>query len=283
MHHKSLLIIIGLLLFGQLFLRYTEKEYSGVLGITANISTGELLSLTNQKRQEAGLAPLILNEALAQAAYKKAQDMLSKNYWAHNSPDGTTPWVFFKSAGYDYLFAGENLARGFTTAPDAVSAWMSSPGHRDNMLSANYKDVGFAVVTGNLTGDETVLVVEMFGSRNTVQVSQATPARGKIAITQLSPTPTIVELSPFPTPIISISPANIFVASVRSEPLIDRKTFTKRTAFVIALIFLVVLIVDLFIISRKKIVRIAAHNIDHIIFIAILLLCILILGRGIIL
>ncbi len=291
LHHKSLLILIGFLLLGQLFLSYTEKEYSGVLGITANISTGELLSLTNQRRQEAGLAPLVLNESLSQAAYKKAQDMLSKNYWAHNAPDGTTPWVFIKSSGYDYLFAGENLARGFTTAPDTVSAWMGSPGHRDNMLSANYKDIGFAVVTGNLTGDETVVVVEMLGGRNATKNAQSIQASSKIAEAESIPTPfppvptrvvqeTIIKT---PNPSINISPANIFIASVRSEPLVDRRTFTKRFALIIAFIFLVVLAADLAIISRKKIVRVVAHNIDHIIFISILLLSILIMGRGIIL
>lgn len=302
LHHKSLLIVIGLLLCGQLFLSYTEKEYSGVLGITANISTGELLSLTNQKRQEAGLAPLVLNDSLSQAAYKKAQDMLFKNYWSHNAPDGTTPWVFVKSSGYDYLFAGENLARGFTTAPDTISAWMNSPGHRDNMLSANYKDIGFAVVTGNLTGDETVLVVEMLGKRNADQNSQSIQAGNQIAVSQptstpvttlpsptvfaqqvVTPTPTIVIPSPTPSLAINISPVDIFVASVRSEPLVDRKTFTKRLALIIALVFLAVLVADLAIISRNKIVRIVAHNIDHIIFISILLLSILIMGRGIIL
>lgn len=295
LHHKSLLVVIGLLLCGQLFLSYSEKEYSGVLGITANISTGELLSLTNQKRQEAGLAPLVLNDSLSQAAYKKAQDMLFKNYWSHNAPDGTTPWIFIKSSGYDYLFAGENLARGFTTAPETVSAWMNSTGHRDNMLSANYKDIGFAVVTGNLTGDETVLVVEMLGTRNADQNSQSIQAGNQIVVSQPTPTsvnalpsPTlfvqqVVTLTPTPSPAINISPADIFVASVRSEPLVDRKTFTKRLALIIALVFLAVLVADLAIISRKKIVRIVAHNIDHIIFISILLLCILIMGRGIIL
>ncbi|MBI4096988.1 MAG: hypothetical protein HY428_01055 [Candidatus Levybacteria bacterium] len=300
LHHKSVLLIIVFLLLGNFFLNSVQRGYSGVLGISANISVGELLSLTNQRRQEAGLAPLVLNEALSQAAYKKAQDMLSKNYWAHNAPDGTTPWVFVKSSGYDYLFAGENLARGFTTAPETVSAWMNSTGHRDNMLSANYKDIGFAVITGNLTGDETVLVVEMLGSRNATRNAQSIHASSQIVVAGPTPTPfqsvptrvvqkiitvtpTRAVLTPTPSPTVNISPANIFVASVRSEPLVDRKTFTRRIAFVIALIFLAVLIADLAIISRKKIVRIVAHNIDHIIFISILLLCILIMGRGIIL
>ena len=90
--------------------------------------------------------------------------MFAKNYWAHVSPDGTTPWVFIKSAGYSYVYAGENLARGYNTSQDVVTAWMASPEHKQNMLSSNYQNVGFAIVTGNLTGEDTVLVVEMFGS-----------------------------------------------------------------------------------------------------------------------
>ena len=86
--------------------------------------------------------------------------MFSKDYWAHNAPDGTTPWVFIKNTGYNYIYAGENLARGFNSASDVINAWMNSPEHRQNVLSPNYQNVGFAVATGTLSGEDTVLVVE---------------------------------------------------------------------------------------------------------------------------
>src|SRR5207302_5413693 len=118
-----------------------KHTHPSVLGDSINIAAQDLLNLTNQERQKNGLAPLVMNDQLTNAAKMKAQDMFALNYWAHNSPTGTMPWDFIKKAGYDYEFAGENLARGFTSAPDIVTAWMNSPSHRENMLSPHYKDV----------------------------------------------------------------------------------------------------------------------------------------------
>lgn len=103
---------------------YVRTNYPSVLGTYSNISQEALLSMTNQKRQEVGLSPLNLNGSLSQAAAGKASDMFTKDYWAHVSPDGTSPWVFIKASGYNYIYAGENLARGFTTPTDVVNAWM---------------------------------------------------------------------------------------------------------------------------------------------------------------
>ena len=65
--------------------------------------------------------------------------MIAKNYWAHNAPDGASPWSFFKNVGYRYLYAGENLARDFGDSASVVNAWMNSPTHRDNLLSGRYR------------------------------------------------------------------------------------------------------------------------------------------------
>jgi hypothetical protein len=94
----------------------------------ADISSNELFTFTNQKRVENGLPPLALNQALSLAASRKADDMFAKNYWAHNSPDGLTPWFFIKNAGYSYVYAGENLARGFHNANDVVNACKKNTG-----------------------------------------------------------------------------------------------------------------------------------------------------------
>jgi hypothetical protein len=102
---------------------------------------------------------------LEQAALKKAQDMFAKNYWAHYAPDGsTTPWKFILAAGYVYKYAGENLAKDFDTSTSVMSAWMASAGHRANIVSKNYKDIGMVAVSGTLSGEETTLVVQMLGS-----------------------------------------------------------------------------------------------------------------------
>jgi hypothetical protein len=114
------------------------------------IDTASLLSLTNQQRVAANLSPLVLNSKLSQAAEVKANDMITNNYWAHVSPTGVTPWTLIRQTGYQYQYAGENLAEDYSSAEAVVNAWMNSPGHRKNLLNPKLCEVGFASV-GNIT------------------------------------------------------------------------------------------------------------------------------------
>src|SRR5581483_4473703 len=108
LHHDSLLIVITLLFAGLIVIQGTHKEYPSVLGDATSITTADLLKYTNLEREANGLAPLNLNPQLSHAAELKAHDMFAKDYWAHVSPDGTTPWVWIRDSGYNYLYAGEN-------------------------------------------------------------------------------------------------------------------------------------------------------------------------------
>ncbi|MCX8008608.1 MAG: CAP domain-containing protein, partial [Patescibacteria group bacterium] len=148
------LMTIYILLFAivNIGLRSLHQKFPDILGYATNIQVQQLLQKTNEKRIEAGLRPLVLNQQLSQAAAKKAQDMFAKNYWAHIAPDGRTPWDFILAAGYKYSVAGENLAKNFQDSESVVNAWMASPTHRDNILKSSYRDVGFAVVNGRLQG-----------------------------------------------------------------------------------------------------------------------------------
>jgi len=126
------------------------------------LSQQEILALVNQDRALHGLSKLDLNPTLNLAAAAKAEDMLAKNYFAHTSPSGTSPWYWFQTLGYKYTYAGENLAEGYSDASDLESSWMASPDHRANILSPYYSDVGLAVVSFNNTN----LVVQLFGSKD---------------------------------------------------------------------------------------------------------------------
>jgi hypothetical protein len=287
--HPQLLIVLVLFFFTSgLLMSFTRENFPSVLGITSNISIDELLVLTNQKRQENGLPPLSLNGQLGSAASNKANDMLAKNYWSHIAPDGTTPWVFIRNSGYNYIYAGENLARGYTNAADVVNAWMASPTHRDNMLSSKYQNVGFAIVTGNLTGEETVLVVEMFGSNGSPVVNEVaaktvqgpTPTTVPI-IERISPTftPTITPtLTPTPTP--TIIPDVVVASNSQFKPLVNSQTFSSNIAALTITVFMFVLILDVVLIERRKILRFVGHNLDHVLFLAMILGIILYLLRG---
>ena len=101
-----------------------------------------VLELTNAKRAEAGLPPLVLDSKLAAAADKHSQDMAAKNYFSHVEPDGDTLGVRVQDEGYRYLRVGENIAAGYKTPEAVVEGWMNSSGHRANILNPNFKELG---------------------------------------------------------------------------------------------------------------------------------------------
>src|SRR3989304_3392757 len=108
--NSALFLYVLVLLSFQLYLYQASPR---ILGFATNIVTSELYQLVNQERAEQGLPVLARNTKLEQAAFKKAQDMFAKDYWAHYAPDGsTTPWQFILSAGYTYKYAGANPAEG---------------------------------------------------------------------------------------------------------------------------------------------------------------------------
>src|SRR6185369_14597583 len=111
------------------------------------------------------MAPLHFDARLNMAAEDRMRDMEDLEYWAHDAPDGRSPFVWLKARGYDFQFAGENLATGFETTEVLVQGWMESPGHRANILSPNYEDCGIAIIDGMTmrrgTGKS---IVVMFGA-----------------------------------------------------------------------------------------------------------------------
>ncbi len=195
-------LIVGL---GILVNTFWGTIQHGVLSYATNMSISGLLQETNNQRVSGGLASLALNGLLNQAAQAKANDMASRDYWSHNTPEGNPPWVFFSNAGYKYQTAGENLAYGFDSSTEAVEGWMNSPGHRANVMNTGYVDVGFGIANAEDyqgTGPETI-VVAMYGSPEVVAAAPAAPAPSKpTAKPAAEPTPT-----PTPTPTPEPTPA----------------------------------------------------------------------------
>lgn len=261
LHHTNLFLTIVFLLLASFLIQGIKGAFPSVLGIKADISSDQLLFLTNKERQNAGVNPLILNDKLSEAANAKAQDIFDYNYWAHNSPSGKTPWVFIKSSGYKYVYAGENLARGFATADTAVKAWMASPDHKSNMLSSNYEDVGFAVKIGKINGEETALIVVEFGNLHMPIAGSKTQ---EIATDTNTNTP------------------RENVQAVHKQPLINTSSLSSNIYYVFIIVFIAALILDMIIIEKKKIMRFVGHNIDHVLYLLLILILIGIWGKGVI-
>lgn len=104
-----------------------------------------LWALTNVERAKRSLPALVLDERLNKSAEAKCQDMVKRDYWDHDTPDGAETWVFIKDQGVHYQSAGENLAYGFAHSSAVVQGWMNSEGHRANIIRSAYTNVGYAV------------------------------------------------------------------------------------------------------------------------------------------
>lgn len=116
-----------------------------------------MVSLVNEQRSKNGFSSLRENILLTVSATQKACNMRDRNYWAHTSPDGVTPWDFIERAGYNYIYAGENLCRDVGDMECMRLFMISTKGHKENILSPRYKDVGI--------GRCGVFVVQHFGAR----------------------------------------------------------------------------------------------------------------------
>ncbi|MFD3447476.1 CAP domain-containing protein [Microbacteriaceae bacterium 4G12] len=108
----------------------------------ANSIVAQVIQLTNQERRKNGLSDLQMSSPLEDVAQKKAVDMDSKGYFSHTSPTYGSPFDMMKTFGISYSYAGENIAKGQTTAQQVVTDWMNSPGHRANILNQNYTHIG---------------------------------------------------------------------------------------------------------------------------------------------
>ncbi|KKQ09589.1 hypothetical protein A2858_03420 [Candidatus Daviesbacteria bacterium RIFCSPHIGHO2_01_FULL_36_37] len=277
---QALVIYIFLFISLQFSLSWVSTNVPGVLGIATNISQQEVIRLTNIEREKNGLGSVVENSKLNSAAEEKAKNMFEENYWAHYSPSGKDPWGFFSRAGYKFSYAGENLARNFYNSEDVMSAWMASQSHRDNILNKNYKEIGIAVVNGVLDGVETTLVVQEFGTPVEAIAQAPTPATPQVA-----GVPTAENV---PQVSLSINPIQREVAvagqrQIQTNALVDPYQTLKIFGFSILGFLMFLLIVDLYVIKRRGILRLSSHHLPHMAAISVAAGCLYNLEPGTIL
>ncbi len=223
----SILVVLSIFMSGYPA-RYTRKDGASVLAYATNVSVDGLIASTNNQRAANALGSLSLNGQLNSAAQAKANDMVSRDYWSHNTPEGNAPWIFITNAGYSYNRAGENLAYGYATSNDTIVAWMNSPSHRENLLETHFTEVGFGIANApNYTGEPkagppapATIIVAMY----------AEPYVAPAAVTQ----PTVKPATP--TPSTSPAPASVPKDTApTSQTLLpaDQKDATKSTKTVI--------------------------------------------------
>lgn len=137
--------------------------YAGPIAVDSDVLKRNIINYTNQERENNQAKTLYESNVLSKTAELKLADMFAKNYWDHTGPNGETAWDFMEKNNYSYLLAGENLARGYVSSKDVVDAWMNSPTHRSNILNPRFREIGLAVGTGKIKGQNTTVIVQLFG------------------------------------------------------------------------------------------------------------------------
>lgn len=120
--------------------------------INASAYEQQVLSLTNAQRTANGCPALTWNSALGSVARAHSQDMAAKNYFDHNTLNGTTPAQRLTAAGYTYRQMAENIAAGQATPAAVMSSWMGSAGHKANILNCALTELGVGYATGGAYG-----------------------------------------------------------------------------------------------------------------------------------
>jgi uncharacterized protein YkwD len=169
-------------LVSNLVARQSDQQF------LAAVVPAEIIALTNTEREQNTVGNVKEDALLDQAAQAKAEDMAKAGYFSHVGPDGKTPWQWISASGYQYQYAGENLAVRFIDSKDVINAWMESPTHRANIVKPVYSQIGVGVAIGMYQGQPASYVVQYFGTPKSsvaaVAVAPVTPTKTTKPATQ---------------------------------------------------------------------------------------------------
>lgn len=121
-----------------------------------------MLHIVNAARTVEGRPPLTLDPRLTAAAQAHADDMLSRTYYAHQSPEGILPRARVQTAGYAPDIVAENLAAGQTSVENVMDAWLHSADHRRNLLDPRFTQIGIGIAVGSYQHRYKVMWVQDF-------------------------------------------------------------------------------------------------------------------------
>ncbi len=163
--YNGLAVIVSVVFLLQIVFVGNIALIRSLSSLAAQVLPAALNVLTNNEREQNGLAKLVPDPLLSKAAQLKADDMAKNAYFAHKDPKGRMPWYWMDLIGYKYSYAGENLAINFTESKDVVQAWMNSTMHRANILNRHYDRVGVGISKGEYKGKKVVYVVQFFAKK----------------------------------------------------------------------------------------------------------------------
>jgi hypothetical protein len=255
--------IVAIVIFLELFTFLIPLiSHIGTTGQMAAVLPAVLADLTNQERQAQNLPVLTVNPLLNEAAQMKANDMATNSYFAHTSPTGKTPWYWLEQAGYNYQYAGENLAINFSDSKDVTDAWMASPEHKANIVKGNYTEIGTGVASGVYQGYQTVFVVQDYANplpaeQNQPQLVAVNTKVEKVATpTSSKNEPAILGAATIPTLKENVSIVqNTLIASVAKPTFWQKLLASPRNTsnIIFCIVFgIIVLVLLLYIFIKRK-------------------------------
>ena len=161
---EASVVTIAVISIALLLTSLSTTSYINNNNLTATVLPAVLVDLANDVRSTNKESNLTRNPVLDEIAKQKAEDMARLGYFAHTSPEGLTPWYWFNKVGYNFAYAGENLAINFTESADVENAWLNSPTHKANILNSHFTEIGIATVDAIYQGHLTTYVVQSFGT-----------------------------------------------------------------------------------------------------------------------
>ncbi len=251
----------------KLVFSYSGFQLAVLLQGLPSFSKEEIISQTNMARSVNGLIKLRENFALNAAANQKLLDMAKKEYFAHFSPSGVSPWDWIKNNKYEYSRAGENLAIGFINAGDTVKAWVNSPSHRNNLMNSKFEDIGVAVAPVKIKDIEGTLVVQLFGSpKLSLKVAPAVAGATLLSSPSQSPIDQSPVITKFPfqneSSVTHVADLPIRLEAVKPPQLVQAVAKNLNTVFVFysLIIFFASAVLILFRQLNKKLVLASIFN-----------------------
>jgi hypothetical protein len=248
----------------------------------SSIDPADLMNRVNLERTQRFIPSLTHDSRLTSAAVAKSNDMIARSYFAHINPDGNYIWPTIETAGYTpYLALGENLAMDFSSASAVVQAWMDSPTHRSNIVNTIFQDQGMGSVFGLFSpGHNSVLITNTFG---TLQKPTPPPAIAPASVKPSYTTPINSETPQATEPEIEKKPENISPPLAQKDGLGPRSSipvsekalfmpFYRNIIMTLAIIYLLILAVDSFIIYRNKIRRTNRQSSPHALIFALIII-----------
>ncbi len=142
---STIIIFDCLSSFGDISWNSDEREISFKRRMSENEYADEVIRLLNIERKSQGLSPLKKNDALMKATAVRAEEISCDGHFSHTRPDGGSCFSVLAEFDIVYMGAGENIAMGYGTPESVMDGWMNSEGHRANILSSRYTDVGVGV------------------------------------------------------------------------------------------------------------------------------------------